>query len=1062
MRYIADFHIHSKYSRATSRDCVPEMLELWARRKGLDLIGTGDLTHPAWRQMLKEMLEPAEEGLYVLKDTYRVDDRVLEASGGSKPFAAAVDSDALRPRFILSTEISSIYKKNGKTRKVHNVILLPSLEAAERLSLRLEQIGNLHSDGRPILGLDSRDLLEITLEICSEAIFIPAHIWTPHFSLFGAYSGFDRIEECFEDLTPYIHALETGLSSDPAMNWRLSALDGFTLVSNSDAHSPGKLAREANLFDTDLSFAAISHALSHPETEAFQGTLEFYPEEGKYHLDGHRNCKVCLKPSETIQAAGVCPVCGRRITVGVLHRVEDLADREEGFRPPGAKDFQSIMPLPETIAASLGLTAASKKVQSLYEAMLKELGAELEIIRQVPIEDVRRSGGPCVAEGIRRLRAGEIQWAPGYDGEYGKAVLLSAEEISEFSGQLHFFNVNAAPQAVKKRAAKAQAADVPPEEAMGREPQAAEHYGLNTEQWAAASASERAVAVIAGPGTGKTRTLVEHIRYLLEEQKVSPQCITAVTFTNKAAAEMRQRLQATLTDKRKAAKVHIGTFHSLCLELLTQWRGSVTLVDAAQGLAIAQEAGQALGLEQSAKAWQQAISRRKNGLPEKASWSEALLAKYQEQLTAAGALDFDDLLLETLAAFGGEIDTPKASTARKRFDYLLVDEFQDINAVQLQLLLAWSKDNQQLFVIGDPDQAIYGFRGADAQCFQKLAQALGQPREIRLTENYRSAPEIVSCALAVIDKLPSAGGQRQLKANRPAGRKVQLLTADSPFAEALYVAKAINQLVGGMDMLDAHQQHADPVREQPLGFSDIAVLYRTHRQAALLEECLQKEGIPYVVWGRDSFLEDAEVRQALAFFRHMLAPMDVISARQALTALGAERLAELENAWQEVKWAKEKPWKLVERWMAENDLTESSALTYLRNTALTHKTLAELLQNLALGQEGDIRRSGGKVYHSDAVTLSTLHGAKGLEFSAVFLCGVKKGSIPLQSVHSAADPDEERRLFYVGLTRAQEELVLLTSREEPSPFLDDIPEALLERGAVPSKPTQTYQQLDLF
>ena len=1065
MRYIADFHIHSKYSRATSRDCVPEMLELWARRKGLDLIGTGDFTHPAWRQTLKEMLEPAEEGLYVLKDAYRVDSHALSASGSGKPFDGAVDSDALRPRFILSTEISSIYKKNGKTRKVHNVILLPSLEAADALALRLEQIGNLHSDGRPILGLDSRDLLEITLEICPEAIFIPAHIWTPHFSLFGAYSGFDRIEECFEDLTPHIHALETGLSSDPAMNWRLSALDSFTLVSNSDAHSPGKLAREANLFDTELSYAAIGHALSHPETEAFQGTLEFYPEEGKYHLDGHRNCKVCLKPSETIQAAGVCPVCGRRITVGVLHRVEDLADRGEGYRPPLAKDFESIMPLPETIAASLGLTAASKKVQSLYEAMLKALGAELDIIRQVPIEDVRQAGGPCVAEGIRRLRTGEVQWAPGYDGEYGKAVLLSAEEISEYSGQLHFFDLGAAPKAcaAKKPAAPAQAPTVPAEEAAVIEPQAAEHYGLNAEQWAAASAQERAVAVIAGPGTGKTRTLVEHIRYLLEEQKVAPEHITAVTFTNKAAAEMRQRLQQTLANKRKAAKVHIGTFHSLCLELLTQWQGSVTLVDAAQGLAVAQEVGQALGLAQSAKAWQQAISRRKNGLPDEGeTWPEALFAGYQEKLTEAQALDFDDLLLKTLAAFAGEMAAPEARAARKRFDYLLVDEFQDINAVQLQLLLAWSEMNQQLFVIGDPDQAIYGFRGADAQCFQKLAEDLGQPREIRLTQNYRSTPEILGCALPVIDQLPLSSGKRQAAANRPSGRKVQVLMADTPFAEALYVAKMINQLVGGMDMLDAHQQHSGPVREQALGFSDIAVLYRTHRQAAVLEDCLQKEGIPYVVTGRDNFLDDAEVRLALAFFRHMLAPQEAISARQALTGLGAERLAALEEGWREVKWAKEKPWKLVDRWITENDLVQSTALAHLRNTALTHKTLAVCLQNLALGQEGDIRRSGGKVYHSDAVTLSTLHGAKGLEFPAVFLCGVKEGSIPLRSFHAPADLDEERRLFYVGLTRAQEELVILTSTEEPSSFLDAMPEAVLERGAVPAKPALAYQQLDLF
>lgn len=1063
MRYIADFHIHSKYSRATSRDCVPEMLDLWARRKGLDLIGTGDFTHPAWRQTLKEMLRPAEAGLYVLKEAYRVDNHALERSAGIRQFDTAVDSEGLQPRFILSAEVSSIYKKNGKTRKVHNVIMLPSLEAAETLSLRLEQIGNLHSDGRPILGLDCRDLLEITLETCPEAIFIPAHIWTPHFSLFGANSGFDRIEDCFEDLTHYIHALETGLSSDPAMNWRLSALDGFTLVSNSDAHSPAKLAREANLFNTDLSFAAIGQALSHPESEAFEGTLEFYPEEGKYHLDGHRNCKVCLNPTETIQRAGICPVCGRKMTVGVLHRVEDLADREEGFRPKHGKDFESIMPLAETIAASLGVTAASKKVQTLYETMLGQLGAELDIIRRVPLEEVQKVGGPCVAEGIRRLRAGLIQWAPGYDGEYGRAELLSAAEISELSGQMHFFDVGGLrPKAepLKPAADQNVAAAVAPEAALPFAAEAVTHDGLNSEQWAAVSAQERAVAVIAGPGSGKTRTLVEHIRYLVEEQKVAPEKITAVTFTNKAAAEMRQRLQQEMADKRQASKVHIGTFHSLSLELLRAWRGEVSLADAADCLAIVREVGQELGLEQPPKALQQVISQRKNGMMDTENWPQALLTTYQEKLAAYQVLDFDDLLLETLKAFvSGEAAALKT---RRRFTYLLVDEYQDINAVQLELLLAWSKENQQLFVIGDPDQAIYGFRGADAQCFQKLTQAFGEVRKIRLTHNYRSTPEILACALPVIERLPLASGKRALLANRASGPKVQLLTANNAFAEAVYVAKAINQLVGGMDMLEAQASSLDALGGQTLGFADMAILYRTHRQAAILEECLQKEGIPYVVTGRDNFLDDTEVRLALAFFTHMLRPKETISARQALTGLGAERLAALEEGWREVKWAKEKPWKLVDRWIVENGLAEHLPLAYLRNMAAMHKTLPELLQNLALGQEGDIRRSGGKVYHSDAVTLSTLHGAKGLEFPAVFLVGVKEGTIPLHNARNTVDEAEERRLFYVGMTRAKAELTIITQADSPSPFLADIPQEALKQAEIAAKPVQTYQQLDLF
>lgn len=414
--FIADFHIHSKYSRATSRDCVPEMLDVWARRKGLRLIGTGDFTHPAWRVELMEKLIPAEEGLYTLRDGLRVKD------GTADSWPA--------PRFIVSGEISSIYKQDGRVRKVHNLILLPGLEAAAALSRRLEALGcNLSSDGRPIIGLASRDLLELTLETAPDAIFIPAHIWTPHFSLFGAYSGFDDIHACFGDLTAHIHALETGLSSTPAMNARLSALDGFTLVSNSDAHSPANLAREANLFDTELSYPHIARALDGRDPGALCGTLEFFPEEGKYHYDGHRNCRVCMMPSETAAAGGVCPVCGGRITVGVLHRVEALADRADDAEPPHVQYFESIIALREVIAASLGVTAASKKVGTQHDIMLSNLGPELFILREAPLEDIARLAGARIAEGIRRLRSGQVDIQPGYDGEYGKIRLFDAQEL---------------------------------------------------------------------------------------------------------------------------------------------------------------------------------------------------------------------------------------------------------------------------------------------------------------------------------------------------------------------------------------------------------------------------------------------------------------------------------------------------------------------------------------------------------------------------------------------------------------------------------------------------------
>ena len=421
--YIADLHIHSKYSRATSKELEPEPLDAWARRKGIGLVGTGDFTHPAWRAELRDKLAEAEEGLYTLK--------------GAGPDA---------PRFVITGEISSIYKKNGKVRKVHSLILLPHLEAAETLSRRLEAIGNLHSDGRPILGLDCRDLLEITLESCPDAVFIPAHIWTPHFSLFGAFSGFDTIGECFGDLTGHIHALETGLSSDPTMICRCSALDGYTLVSNSDAHSPSKLGREANLLDTGLSYPELARAIQ--TGEGFHGTIEFFPEEGKYHFDGHRNCGVCLSPVEAEAAGGVCPVCGKRLTTGVLHRVEQLADRPEGYVRPDARPFESLAPLPEVIAASEGGSAAGKKVGAKYEAMLAALGPEFSILREVPLEDIRAAAGPCVAEGIRRLRAGQVVRRPGYDGAYGVIELLSPAEREDLKGQVSLFGAEA-PKAAK-------------------------------------------------------------------------------------------------------------------------------------------------------------------------------------------------------------------------------------------------------------------------------------------------------------------------------------------------------------------------------------------------------------------------------------------------------------------------------------------------------------------------------------------------------------------------------------------------------------------------------------
>ena len=408
MKMIADLHIHSRFSMATSKEGTPENLDFWARKKGISLIGTGDFTHPVWREELKERLVSEGNGLYRLRDEYvKEESRKFPGEG---------------TRFVVSGEISSIYKKNGKTRKVHNVILLPSLEAADAMAQRLEKIGNIHSDGRPILGLDSHDLLEMMLDVCPEGILVPAHIWTPHFSVLGAKSGFDSVEECFEELAPYIHALETGLSSDPAMNWRISKLDRYQLVSNSDAHSPSKLGREANLLDIDCYYEGLYRAIQ--TGEGLEGTVEFFPEEGKYHFDGHRKCGVSLSPVEAERLGGICPVCGKKLTMGVDHRVEQLADRAEGFVKKDGKKYESLVPLPEVISACMGYSTASKKVQGCFEQLIQTLGTEFDILRNVPSEDIKSCAGERIAEGIENVRTGNVKRIPGYDGEYGKIELF--------------------------------------------------------------------------------------------------------------------------------------------------------------------------------------------------------------------------------------------------------------------------------------------------------------------------------------------------------------------------------------------------------------------------------------------------------------------------------------------------------------------------------------------------------------------------------------------------------------------------------------------------------------
>jgi len=421
MQYICDFHIHSKYSRATAKSIDVEGLNKWAKIKGIQVLGTGDFTHPQWLKELKDNLEPAELGLFKMK----------------KSSTLAKDSADKDTRFILTVEISSIYSKNNRVRKIHNVIFAPNFEAVEKINTHLSWIGNLKSDGRPILGLDAKELAKIILNISSECLIVPAHVWTPHFSIFGSKSGFDSIEECFEEYSKHIYAIETGLSSDPPMNWRLSALDNITLISNSDAHSPKKLGREANVLELkELSYNNIIKAIKEPRSEncKLAYTIEFFPQEGKYHFDGHRNCNICLSPEESKKYNNICPKCGKPLTIGVMNRVNQLADRPTGVKPAKAIPYKSLIPLEEIIANVLGVGTGTKQVLEYYKEIIDQLGSEFEVLLKAKSEDIMAVSLPEIAEGIIRVREGKVNLRPGYDGEFGKIRIFKDDEKKENIG----------------------------------------------------------------------------------------------------------------------------------------------------------------------------------------------------------------------------------------------------------------------------------------------------------------------------------------------------------------------------------------------------------------------------------------------------------------------------------------------------------------------------------------------------------------------------------------------------------------------------------------------------
>ncbi len=430
MKFIADLHIHSKFSRATSREMVLDPLAYWAKVKGIRLLATGDFTHPEWLFLMKEKLKPAGNGFLQLKNGIKPPE---------SPYFKGLSISPEDVSFILTSEISFIYSKMGKVRKIHVMVLAPDFETVERINSRLAGVGNLRSDGRPILGMDVKLFCRMVADSCPRSVIIPSHIWTPWFSLFGANSGFDSIEECFEEMTPLIFALETGLSSDPPMNWRLSALDNYALVSNSDAHSPSKIGREANVFDTEFSYRGLMEALRTRDPSKFLNTVEFFPEEGKYHYDGHRKCGIYLSPQESLKNNDVCPKCGKPLTIGVLHRIEELADREAGADSGPHIPYRNLIPLNEIIAQAVGKTPECQTVWDLYFRFTNEFGSEFAVLTEVPLTDLAKLGPEKVSQGIQRMREGRVKIVPGHDGEYGIINLFDDTTDESSTEQLTLF-----------------------------------------------------------------------------------------------------------------------------------------------------------------------------------------------------------------------------------------------------------------------------------------------------------------------------------------------------------------------------------------------------------------------------------------------------------------------------------------------------------------------------------------------------------------------------------------------------------------------------------------------
>ncbi|MGD8444762.1 MAG: UvrD-helicase domain-containing protein [Desulfobacterales bacterium] len=1115
MKYIADLHVHSKFSRATAKNLDLENLYIAAQLKGITVVGTGDFTYPAWFLEICEKLEPAEAGLFRLKDEIakECDEQVPTACRGPV-------------RFILSTEISNIYKKNDKTRKNHNLVLVPDLAVAKNFSAKLDRIGNIKSDGRPILGLDARNLLEILLEASDQAFLIPAHIWTPWFSVLGSKSGFNSIDECFEDLTPHIFAAETGLSSDPPMNWRVSGLDGLTLVSNSDAHSPLNLGREANLLNTRLSYNGIKSAIKNGNSDEFLGTFEFYPQEGKYHLDGHRKCQIRLNPRETMDYEGKCPMCGKALTLGVLNRVEELADRTQGFKPPGSHSFHSIIPLAEIFSDILQVGVKSKKVRTTYQKALAQLGSEFNILHTLETDKINSAGIPLLGEAIRRMRQKEVEIESGYDGEYGRIKIFNSHERELLLGQKTLFSVpqddSVAEVITRYKAPSNQplSSDSMPlakttQLNLFDNHQVKDSFSqLNNEQQRAVEYPGGALLIVAGPGTGKTRTLTHRIAYLIMEKKVSAHQVLAVTFTNKAAQEMAARLKNLMGDSQSLPLV--ATFHSFCYRILTEQnqvpkdivddRHRAVLIS--EALAHVRKQGHKISLKPKQILNHIIAAKQQTFDPdefEKINYSNPqkktisiVYRTYQDMLAIQNLYDYEDLIFNVVRQF--ETDPKFCEKYQNRFQHFFVDEYQDLNQAQYRIIRALAPAEtsvKDLCVIGDPDQAIYGFRGSDLRYFNRFIKDYPDTGVINLVRNYRSTKTILNASFQVIENHRHSSSDERTYSQIDGAKTISVMELSTDKAEAQTIAGIIEQQIGGTGFHSVDTRTAiDANIATSRSYSDFAILYRTNEQHRIIGNMFERFGIPYQIASREtilnqkglpeviSLLKASEGRGGYADYENVLGvlisgigkkTMDLFkewcfrnrftlpqgllkAARFPIPGLKPSRQQMINEFSQQLSQYKEKlsGLSVVEKLLF---LEKNTKLVDILNRDVKRKEAFAHLVDVAVDFGADLDGFlAGIALHTDTdtytqqaekVSLMTMHAAKGLEFPVVFITGCEENLIPFKrGENRQTDLEEERRLFYVAMTRAKERLYLTRAKKRRifgkiedrflSPFVADI------------------------